>query len=391
MIKTSSAKPIPFISIIIAIVLCLATALSATDVYLDEEEDEGLGIAQEVPQDALEEAEVIVEGFLSPTQQDIKTAEAIRERTDRITAEALGVDATPIPTVEDTPHPSLCASKVYYLISLSMPSDTVSNVVSDALRTNDACGKKVVLVGIRGFIGGSMMNTLKKLYKVSSVIKRNLPVTILAKEFKAYDVKEVPFIIVRTKDGEKTVIGDMSIEYAVERAQDGEIAGTIYGSIIEDDFYDMIAQKAAKAEAHLRQKQFSYDFDLNRYDGRFKKADKDNVFHIDPAYIADNDIKDAEGNTIVKKGTIVRPSDYTPLGRYVFINGNDEKEVNYAISLKPKQIILVSGNPVNLSKKYKMPFYVADDSLVYGLSLAKTPSIIEQDGRLIRVTEKKLF
>lgn len=390
MIKTSSAKPIPFISIIIAIVLCLATALSATDVYLDEEEDEGLGIAQEVPQDALEEAEVIVEGFLSPTQQDIKTAEAIRERTDRITAEALGVGAPPTPTVEHTPSSSLCASKVYYLISLSMPSDTVSNVVSDALRINDACGKKVAIVGIRGFVKGNMKTTLRDLHKIMLGLKRNLPVSILAKEFKAYGVKEVPFIIVRNKDGEKTVMGDMSIQYAVERAHHGEIAGETYDLIIENDFYDMMAQAAAKAEARLRQKQLSYDFDFNRYDGHFKKADKDNVFHIDPTYIADTDIKDAAGNMIIKKGTIIRPSDYAPLGRYVFVNGNDEKEVNYAISLHPKQIIIVSGNPVTLSKKYKMPFYVVDDSLVYGLSLSKTPSIIEQDGRLIRVTEKKL-
>lgn len=385
-----SAKRIPFCSILVAIIIasCVVTPLYSEDTG-DEEPD--LGISRDVPQNVLEEVKTMVEGFLPPTEQDIKTAEAIKDRTDTVTADALGLSPSELKQEKAAPQtPSLCASKVYYLISLSMPSDTVSNIVEEAVRTNKACGKKVVLVGIRGFVGGSMFNTLKKLYKVLTAVKKSLPVAILSKEFKAYDVKEVPFIIVRTKEGEKTVMGDMSIQYAVEKAEDGEITGMTYTSIIEDDFYDMIASKAAAAEARMRKKQYSYDFDLTRYDGHFQKAGADNVFYIEPSYTLDNDIKDANGAVIIKKGTIVRPSDYTPLGRYVFINGNDEKEVQYAISLKPKQIILVSGNPVKLSKKYGMPFYVADDSLVYGLSLTKTPSIIEQDGRLIRVTEKKL-
>jgi type-F conjugative transfer system pilin assembly protein TrbC len=383
-----SAKRILYYSLILGFILCAAMPLHSY--YGPADEGEDIGIILTAPPEVIEEAGSIVKGFLTPRKEDTKAAEAIKERADRIVAEAIKQDPAPAVQEKKTPSSLLCSSKVYYLMSFSMPSDTLSNVITDALRINDTCGKKVVLVGIRGFLDGSMKETLKRLFKLVAPVKRNMPLSILSKEFKAYDVKRVPFIIVRSPGGEKTVMGDMSIQYAVEGAHHGEVTGMTYSAIIERDFYDMMASKAKAAEARLRSKRHNPDFDVAMYDGHFKKADKDNVFHVDPSHTVEKEIKDQSGAIIVKKGTTVNPSDYTSLGKYVFINGNDPKEVEYAMSLKPQQIILVAGNPVKLSKKYGMPFYVANDELVHGLGLSRTPSIIEQNGRLIRVTEKKL-
>jgi len=335
-----------------------------------------------------EDMKDVVERFAQPSAKDIEAAEAIKTRSDRV------AESQVLPSVAEEkqkPPRATCDFKVSYLISLSMPNDTVENVVREAMRINEECGKNVVSVGIRGFIGGDMKKTLGVLYRLAKGIRAHMPVRILHKMFREYDVKEVPYIIVKTKNGVKTVRGDVSIDYAVETARDKETAGEVYTPIIEEDFGDMINRRSAVVMKKYGERQWKITASVTRYEGRFKKAEKDVVYYVDPVYTAPEDIKNSKGAVLISRGEAINPADYVPLlGKYIVINGKNEEEVEFAKKIKPKAIIIISGDAVELSKKHRTRFFVADDLIVYGLELTRTPSIIEQEGKYIRVTEKKL-
>lgn len=321
----------------------------------------------------------MVEGFAAPDDKDLEAARVVREA-----AQVASLPVTERPS-EDMDVVS-CSVKAAYLVSFSMPDRVIEDLLTQAVRLNERCGKRVVSLGIRGFVNQNMKETLGRIWRIvkdSSLAKKDLPLNVTPDLFKKYDVSEVPFIIVRDDRGERTLKGDVSIEYALYEGRDGERNGRTY-RVEEKDFYQVIGERVMPAGFRI------VTFYVSGYAGRFSKAEKDRVFYIDPAYTVSEDVKDAEGRIVVKKGTVIHPADYAALGRYVVIDGTDEKEIAFALKEKPAKVIIVAGDPLELSRKHKTRFFAADDSLVYGFRLEKTPSIVEQEGRYVRVTEKKL-
>jgi conjugal transfer pilus assembly protein TraW len=102
----------------------------------------------------------------------------------------------------------------------------------------------------------------------------------------------------------------------------------------------------------------------------------------------DNDVLDHQGNVIFKKGTQFNAADYVTMsGKYVVIDGGDDKQVQFAVKGGYKKIILTSGDIISLTKKYKTGFYFINDVLIERFQLTRVPAILEQEGRLLRVTE----
>jgi hypothetical protein len=94
---------------------------------------------------------------------------------------------------------------------------------------------------------------------------------------------------------------------------------------------------------------------------------------------------------IFAKGSTFNPADFVPLtGRYIFIDGNDEKQVSYALSRKFRKIILTAGDFAELTRKHRHKFYLVNDDLIEKIRLTHVPAILEQEGRHLRVTEKAL-
>jgi conjugal transfer pilus assembly protein TraW len=70
------------------------------------------------------------------------------------------------------------------------------------------------------------------------------------------------------------------------------------------------------------------------------------------------------------------------------IDGRDNKQVQLALRGNYKKIILTSGDIQALTQKYKTIFYFINDILIERFKLTHVPAILEQEGRLLRVTEK---
>jgi len=351
-----------------SIILLFPFSLFATD------------IMTEPPGLLLKETEEIVKTFQQPSKEDLEIAEKIKEAGE-----------IKVELVKDKPAINICDYKVKYLISFSMPLSDIETLLESAIALNKKCIKPSIQIGIRGFIDNNFKTTLSTLYKINQKINSDLPLYLLPEVFEKYNVKEIPHIIVEAKNNITEIIGDTSIEYAIDVAQKDSKSRIITGMtypVKEQDIKTALKKNIDKVIRTAREnakKPLKYVVSYN-----LEKADKDRTFYLDPSYTIQEDIISPDGKIVAKKGTVINPADYVPLGKYIIIDGRDEKQIQFALKEKPKKIIIASGDPIELTRKYKTPFYFATDEVINGFAIKRTPSVIQQEGRYILVTEKKI-
>lgn len=102
----------------------------------------------------------------------------------------------------------------------------------------------------------------------------------------------------------------------------------------------------------------------------------------DPSFVASRDIKDHEGNLIAKKGNSYNPLDYASFGiPLIFIDGDDESQVQWAISQKGK-MILINGMPLELEELHNQPFYFDQGAVLTSkFGIEEVPSKVSQQGK----------
>lgn len=116
-------------------------------------------------------------------------------------------------------------------------------------------------------------------------------------------------------------------------------------------------------------------------------------WRFDPTISVERDIADDKGRVIVAAGTRVNPLD-TVLLRVplVFLDGDDPEQLAWATrryaSTKAK-LILVRGAPLELMKARQRRFYFDQGgSLVKHFGIRAVPATVEQQGRLLIITEQ---
>ena len=122
-----------------------------------------------------------------------------------------------------------------------------------------------------------------------------------------------------------------------------------------------------------------------------ERATKPRTWLYDPSIVIDHDIRDQKGQQIAAKGKRVNPLDYvvikTPL---VFIDGDDESQVAWAMKRydDKAKLILVKGAPLELMTKRQRRFYFDQSgTLTTKFGITAVPAVVEQSGRVMRVTE----
>ena len=111
---------------------------------------------------------------------------------------------------------------------------------------------------------------------------------------------------------------------------------------------------------------------------------------FDPGTVLDRDLRGADGVLIAARGTRIDPLAHVPLTRdLLFIDGRREVEVAWALGRKtPSKIVLLAGRPLALARRHARPFFFDQGGrLAHRLGLEATPSLVEQDGSRLRITE----
>ena len=118
------------------------------------------------------------------------------------------------------------------------------------------------------------------------------------------------------------------------------------------------------------------------------KTERSRLF--DPAITVARDIRTPDGVLIAAAGTRIDPLTRLPLTRgLVFIDGRREAEIAWALEHdRPANIVLLAGRPLDLMRQYRRPFFFdTGGRLAARFGIAATPTLIEQDGARLRLTE----
>jgi len=111
---------------------------------------------------------------------------------------------------------------------------------------------------------------------------------------------------------------------------------------------------------------------------------------FDPAITVARDIRAADGALIAAAGTRVNPLERIALARdLLFVNGRREAEIAWALShARPAKIVLLAGRPLDLMRRHRRPFFFDQGGrLAARFGLRFTPSLVEQAGSRLRITE----
>jgi conjugal transfer pilus assembly protein TraW len=286
---------------------------------------------------------------------------------------------------------------LYYFFSFSMPEEVTLGAMREALKLNRDGETKAVMI-LRGFVKNSLKETVRTFLGYLQKIGEDIPVEIAPELFQEFGILRVPVVIER-KDKERGIIrGDQAgLCYALGRFGEGLKDYGLFGQLYpieEEDLLKVISSKQKRIEETLREKLPGIKkkmLVLDRYDGKFEHAKKDRVYYIDPAIILSEDIYDHKGNVILRKGETFSPARYgIGLGRYVVIDGQSKKQVDFAMKGDFRKVILIRGNLGKLTRKYRYRFYFANDEILERFRIKRVPAVIEGEGRYVKVTEKAL-
>ncbi len=111
---------------------------------------------------------------------------------------------------------------------------------------------------------------------------------------------------------------------------------------------------------------------------------------FDPSIAVAQDIRTADGTLIAAAGTRINPVERLPLTRdLIFVDGRREAEIAWALAHdRPAKIVLLAGRPLDLMRRHRRPFFFdTGGRLAARFGIAATPTLVEQDGVRLRLTE----
>ena len=164
---------------------------------------------------------------------------------------------------------------------------------------------------------------------------------------------------------------------------------------------DLLAQIEARLVEMERSGELARLEDEARASARRKLEEPDPVAGIapareersrlfDPAITVARDIRTADGALIAAAGTRVNPLDRVTLARdLLFVDGRRAAEIAWALAHeRPSKIVLLAGRPLDLMRRHRRPFFFDQGGrLAARFGIAMTPSLVEQAGSRLRITE----
>ena len=153
------------------------------------------------------------------------------------------------------------------------------------------------------------------------------------------------------------------------------------------------AEKSGKLWGMQRQfqKKVKHSVSNPRPVSGLSRTEQERTFFFDPSIENKKDIKDHLGRLVIPKGAKANPLETLSWGDpFLFIDGSDEEQVNWAKTQVGK-IILIKGKPLSLSKETGRWFYFDQGgALVRKLGIKQVPAKVSQEGLKLKIEEMKI-
>lgn len=356
--------------------------------------------------------------WLKPAAVDAKTTKSITEiatdgqRIQQLTAAALAAAAarttlTASPSAQATP-PALTPqeqSAPRVLISLGIPETNLKTI----LEAVADCGCVAVFQGVPQ--GWSIPQMVKHVGRL--VDKNHVPtVTIDPNIFVDLRAAAVPVVALPAGNGKYvTMRGLVNLDWMRHKAPHPEqIAGVDLGSygptfaVTEPNLMDEMKRRILAVDWKTKR-----DGAVSRFWSKkddwidLPEAQESTTRYIDPTLVLGADIKNGDGQVLVRAGRSVNPLKYMPLTkRYIVFDGTKAWQVKAALQARDEarkagrgaQLVMSHFDTAanwegyeHLADKFQQHVYILDPGVKNRFQLRALPSIVEADGLRLRVTE----
>jgi conjugal transfer pilus assembly protein TraW len=125
---------------------------------------------------------------------------------------------------------------------------------------------------------------------------------------------------------------------------------------------------------------------------KLPKAKHLRIHYFDPSLVLKEDIKDADGKLLFKKGQQINPLETLKLSKeLLFFNGNDPLQLAWA-KMSPGTWILTEGNPIELEESENRPIYFDQGgALSQKLGIESLPARVSQHAVKLQIQEIPCF
>ncbi|MXZ13256.1 MAG: hypothetical protein F4Y78_04525 [Candidatus Dadabacteria bacterium] len=182
-----------------------------------------------------------------------------------------------------------------------------------------------------------------------------------------------------------------------ERAQSSEkdlgVHGKLY-EIEEEDMLSYVRRKAGKIDMRALRESMERKLgesyaEHSSVSLNVPSAEKERVRYVDPSVVVRNSLYDHTGKIISPAGT-VNPFDYVSLSKSILVLR--EEQIEMALEEIGKRggkpiLILTDGDIRRTSSLAGQPVYRANPFMLKRLKIEKVPSLVTQDGQLLRIKE----
>lgn len=315
------------------------------------------------------------------TASDIQEATAIAERTRTVGLKATGGDKTPGKYQQ---------FKTLVFITLGMPEKTLRALF------RQGAGRKDVGFVLRGMSSPDMYREMKRIRDLMSSEGESI-VFVDPLLFKNYRVDRAPFTLHKAKDGRWYGLwGEIAIDGARERIENGQggrnrsPVGALY-PIKEADMHEQMRKKFDAADwakvanaAKGRASQIQIDVSL-------PPAPKDRVRLVDVSAKLPRDVIGPNGEVLATAGTVINPLEHVSLDeRFAIFDPSSRYEMEVVgrwVRQYPGLTLIATHWDSSVQSKFNSQIFVLDPLMKRRFQIEHSPSLIEQDGFKIRVTE----
>lgn len=124
-------------------------------------------------------------------------------------------------------------------------------------------------------------------------------------------------------------------------------------------------------------------------------ASADAKHYLDLSYTVPRDITNADGNVIYQKGYRFNPLEHRRFRTMIVINATDDKQLDWvetiAAAADPMtRIVITEGNQAEASTRFKRRVYRLHPQVAKRYHITKVPTIVQQKGDFIEVSEKRI-
>ncbi len=174
-------------------------------------------------------------------------------------------------------------------------------------------------------------------------------------------------------------------------AKDFGVQGHCF-AIVEENILELIEKKLKNIDLKtlnekLKQQTIDYVENPKAIAGIIS-AKENKIFYFDPSYVVQENIYDHKSTLIQAKGTKINPLDHVALSKpLIFIDGDDEKQVNLALTYRRAKLILVKGSPLKLQRTHKRWIYFDQAGFITSkLKIREVPALVEQEEKRLKIS-----